>query len=62
MDKELVRKVLKEIAGGVWDSSGGTVDEIYHITQCHFCCTGPHSEHAEWCPVRISKEILDGDN
>lgn len=53
MDEKEVREILEMFASGVWEEW-----EDGHA-QCSYCRVGRHSEHAEWCPVRRSREILD---
>ena len=55
-DKRLA-SILDQLADGVWDSQGGTIDELFRITQCKFCYVGPHSEHDDNCPVKLAREI-----
>jgi hypothetical protein len=57
--EEKVKLILDRVSEGVWDSKGGTVDELFHITQCVFCCVSPESEHHEHCPVRLARELED---
>ena len=43
---EKEKSVIETIAGGVWHDKGGTLDELFHITQCAFCYVSPESEHS----------------
>lgn len=59
---ERIKGILERLSEGVWNSKGGTVDELFHITQCVFCYVSPESKHSDWCPVRVAKEILEENN
>jgi len=62
MNREEVRQIIDQIADGVWDTHESNLGGF---TQCHFCKVGQHaptSEHAEWCPVRMSREILENSS
>ena len=48
MEREEIRDLLETVASGTWVNG-----------QCAHCCVAPHSEHADWCPVRIAREILE---
>lgn len=58
MDTNEVREILEVVASGVWEQWEDGVLGGSH-SQCSYCRVGRHSEHAEWCPVRRSREILD---
>lgn len=57
-EKEKIDLILDRLSEGVWDSKGGTIDELFHLTQCVFCYVSPDwHEHHEHCPVRLAREL-----
>jgi hypothetical protein len=64
MNREEVRQIIEQIAEGVWNTNSNSALGVA-LKSCHFCCvsaTSSTNEHAEWCPVRMSREMLENSS
>lgn len=47
--------ILNRVSQGAWNHRD---TKIGRLSQCAFCCVGPHMVHAEDCPVRLAQGEL----
>jgi len=57
--EEKIHVVLNRVSEGVWQQHD---HGFLRISQCTFCCVSTESEHEEFCPVRLAKELMNESN
>ena len=53
-----LHSILDMVTDGVWNKIEGGM-KGHFFEQCTFCCVSPENEHADWCPVRLARELRD---